>query len=128
MFAYAAIPATCWLAVFIATPRKPRLGNEIEELVYARLLGRQHLLRLFALIVTGAMFLALVVTLPSRVDPTLRSHRVCADSPSGKSTCYSPQSDGTWTQEELENDGAWRVVAIVSRPSLAEKDRTASGP
>jgi hypothetical protein len=128
MFAYAAIPLTCWLAAFLAVPRKPLPGNEIEELVYSRLLGRQHLLRLLALIVTMFMLLGLVISLPSRMDPTLRTHRVCTDSPVGFPTCYNLQSSDTWAQEELDSDGTWHVVAIVSRPPLTEKDRALQGP
>lgn len=127
MAMFAAIPLTCWLCVLIAMPRKPLPGNEIEELVYSRLLGRHHHLRLLALIVTLFMLLGLVISLPSRVDPTLRTRRVCTDPPSGSPTCYRPQSDGTWAQEELERDGTWHVVAIVSRPSLSEKDRALQG-
>src|SRR5436305_781925 len=51
MLALATIPVTCWLCTLIATPRRPRLGDEVAELVYSRLLGRQQLLRLFAIVV-----------------------------------------------------------------------------
>ena len=32
-----------WLAAFVAMPRQPLPHNEVQELVYARLLGRQAL-------------------------------------------------------------------------------------
>jgi len=41
MLTLIAIPLTCWLCAFVAIPRKPLPGNEVQELVYARLLGRQ---------------------------------------------------------------------------------------
>ncbi len=40
MFAYAIIPLTCWACALLAAPRRPAFGNEVEELVYSRLLGR----------------------------------------------------------------------------------------
>jgi|SRR5690349_8012222 hypothetical protein len=117
MFAYAAIPLTCWLAVFIATPRRPLPGNEIEELVYARLLGRQQRLRLLALVATALLFLVFVLTLPQRVDPDLRdvraAGRICNYPSVGFPTCYRLQPGGMWAQEELV-DGAWVVVGTVA--------------
>lgn len=41
MWTLIALPVTCWVCTLLATPRRPHLGNEVEELVYARLLGRQ---------------------------------------------------------------------------------------
>lgn len=41
MFMFAAIPLMCWLCVLVAMPHKPLPNNEVQELVYARLLGRQ---------------------------------------------------------------------------------------
>lgn len=45
---------TLWAAALAAAPRRPRVGNEVQELVYRRLLGRQHLLVLCASAVTAA--------------------------------------------------------------------------
>ena len=71
MFAYTAIPLTCWLCALLALPRRPRPGNEIAELVYARLLGRQQRLLLLAVVVTAMTFLAIVVHLPSSINHDL---------------------------------------------------------
>jgi hypothetical protein len=103
MLAYAAIPLTCWLATLIATPRRPRLGNEIEELVYARLMGRQERLRLLAIVVTGVAFLVLVLALPSHGGRDARfsqqgSH-YCTPDEVNIPRCYTRQPDGMWMQE-----------------------------
>ncbi len=118
MFAYAAIPLTCWLCALIVRPQKPLVGNEVQEMVYARLLGRHQRLLILALIVTMIVFLTWVVTLPQRVDPDMNTvrhgHRTC-DYPSvGFPTCYVLQRDGMWSRQELESDGTWIVVATVS--------------
>lgn len=117
MFAYAAIPVTCWLAAFIATPRTPLPGNEVEELVYARLLGRQQRLRLLALVATMFLFLVFVLALPQRVDPDLRdvreAARICNYPSVGFPTCYRPQPGGVWAREEWV-DGNWVVAGTVT--------------
>src|SRR5690242_3048607 len=66
-----AMVATCWLCLAIVTPRKPRWGNEVEELVYTRLLGRQHLLFGVIAALTVALALVLVVTLPQRMTSVI---------------------------------------------------------
>src|ERR1700730_10940044 len=75
MWTLIAVPLTCWLCVLLAFPRKPRVGNEVEGLVYARLLGRQQRLLLLALLVTALTFLIGVATLPRRVDADLSTLR-----------------------------------------------------
>lgn len=60
MLAYIAIPLVFWLCALIAIPRRPRPGNEVEEIVYARLLGQHQNLTLLAFLVTAALFFALV--------------------------------------------------------------------
>ncbi|MHB8644964.1 MAG: hypothetical protein ACYDAR_04145 [Thermomicrobiales bacterium] len=130
MFAYVAIPFTCWVCALIATPRKARLGNEVEELVYTRLLGRQHRLVLVALIATAVMFFILMVTavqpaaLPAnlidRNPASLSSDREgaapnCMATPiSGVPTCYALQADGTWLVVQRQADGKSHVVATVA--------------
>jgi len=120
MFAYAAIPLTCWLAAVIATPRRPRLGNDVEELVYARLLGRQQILRFVALIATMALFLFFVATLPARVDPGLRDVRgareACANQRIGSRTCSVLGPGGVWVQQAEQGDGRWTAVGTVAAP------------
>lgn len=102
MLAYAAIPLTCWLCALIAIPRRPRRGNEVEELVYARLLGRHELLRLLAIVATGAAFVALILTLPSHVTRdtgySLASHYYCTQAEADVLRCYTLQPDGRWIE------------------------------
>lgn len=61
---------TCWACTLLASPGKPRFGDEAAELVYRRLLGRQQRLTLLALVATAALFLTVVLSLPHRVDAT----------------------------------------------------------
>jgi hypothetical protein len=42
MFAYTAIPLTCWLCALLAHPHRSLPGNGVAEIVYRRLLGRQQ--------------------------------------------------------------------------------------
>ena len=104
MLAYAAIPLTCWLAALLATPRRPRLGNEVEELVYARLLGRQECLRLLAIVATAVAFFVFVLALPVH-----RAHdagfgqagrHYCTTAVADVPRCFTLQPDGRWMQEQ----------------------------
>jgi len=103
MLAYAAIPLTCWLAALIAAPRRPRLGNEIEELVYSRLLGRQELLRLLAIIVTAVAFFALILTLPAHgareAGFSQAGRHYCTPPEADVPRCYTLEPDGNWVPE-----------------------------
>jgi hypothetical protein len=103
MLAYVAIPATCWLAALIAAPRTPRIGTEVEELVYARLLGRQEQLRLLAIVATGVAFLWLVLALPTHgahdAGYSQASRHYCTPAEADVARCYTLQPDGTWAQE-----------------------------
>lgn len=121
MFPYAAIPLTCWLCTLLATPRKPLYGNEVAELVYTRLLGRQQVLRLLAIVATAAVVLMMILTLPSRADSLSGTHQsvhVSCMRPAGASfpTCYRRQADGMWAQETLQDDGTWTLIATVPAP------------
>lgn len=102
MLAYVAIPLTCWLAALIATPRRPRPGNEIEELVYARLLGRQEHLRLLAIVATAVAFFALVLALPihgaREAGYSLAGRHYCTPAEADIQMCYTLQPDGSWVQ------------------------------
>ncbi len=71
MHALIFVTLTCWLCALIATPRKPRVGDEAAELIYSLLLSRQQRLALLAFLSTAALFLSLVLSLPQRVDATL---------------------------------------------------------
>src|SRR3954469_11220852 len=69
MITLAAVSLTCWLCALLAMPRRPLPNNEVQELVYARLLGRQQILMLLALIVTAVALLALLTAVrPGRID------------------------------------------------------------
>jgi hypothetical protein len=70
-----AIPLTLWFAALVATPRRPPPGNEVAELVYTRLLGRQQRLLLLAILVSGVALLLAVALVPQRIDPDLRALR-----------------------------------------------------
>jgi hypothetical protein len=121
MVAWVAVLLTCWLCALVAIPRKPRIGNEVEELVYARLLGREQRLVLLACVVTVATLLVLVLSLPRSIDPTLDAERhppqVCPHDPYGRAAiCYRRQPDGTWVEKAVQADGTWRWVGVVAAP------------
>jgi hypothetical protein len=121
MSAWIATILICWCCVLIATPRKPRVGNEVEELVYTRLLGRQQHLVLLACVVTVVTLLVLVLALPRSSDPTLDAARhppqVCQHDPWSTATiCYTHQEDGTWVEKAVQADGTWRQVGVVAEP------------
>jgi len=126
MLMFAAIPLTCWLCVLVAMPRKPLPDNEVQELVYSRLLGRQQRLVLLAFFVTAVAFLVMVVGLSQRADVSRESvqagQQICSGSPALSPTCYTRQSDGQWQEEQLQADGSWRVIGVVAHPSITEKD------
>jgi hypothetical protein len=63
----ATVAITCWLCTFISIPRKPRFGNEVAELVYAHLLGRQLRLALLAGVLSAVLLLAVILSLPQHV-------------------------------------------------------------
>lgn len=102
MITLAAIPLACWLAVLIATPRRPRVGNEIEELVYVRLLGRQEQLRLLAIVATAAALFMFVLALPAHgvrdAGYILSGRYYCTPAEADTQMCYSLQPDGSWLQ------------------------------
>jgi hypothetical protein len=135
MVTLVSIPLVLWLATIIACPRRPRLGNEVEELVYSRLLGRHHLLIGFAMIVTAATLLAAVLTLPRQIDPTLGKSReldqYCASVAAGAPFCYRMESDGRWAQAVRLSDGQWAMSGRVPMPptgSAPEPDRSVAQP
>jgi hypothetical protein len=88
-----AIALTCWICTFIALPRKPLPGNEVEELVYARLLGRQQRLALVAVFASGVAFLGAIIAVSQQpgADAALPTEQAC---------WIAPQSDqpvcGPW--------------------------------
>lgn len=101
MLAYAAIPLTCWLCALIAAPRRPRVGNEVAELVYIRLLGRQQWLVLLAAVATAVLFVALVITLPQRgsadaAQATQATQPAQLAMASNQRFCYATPQDPTF--------------------------------
>lgn len=122
-----------WLAAFVAMPRQPLPHNEVQELVYARLLGRQNRAILLAIIVTALGFFALVLSVPSNpaAHPNGASPRrqICFDRGISPPTCYTPQPGGAWVAEELQSDGTWRVVGMsYSAPHPPEEKDRALNP
>lgn len=116
----ALVTVTFWVCTLIATPRRPLAGNEVAELVYARLLGRQQHLVLLALIATAAAFLLAVLALPARVDADLALRRQanlpCREQlrqfgSANAPVCYERRADGTLVQRQLQEDGSWLVTA-----------------
>jgi hypothetical protein len=114
-----AIVVTSWCCALLARPRCPRLGNEVEELVYARLLGRQQTLILIATCVTAAAIIGMIFTLPHRVDPTLgearRLNQYCAAA-AARSSCYRMNNDGGWSEAVRVSNGQWTVIGTVTAP------------
>jgi hypothetical protein len=121
MVTLAAVALTCWMCSLIALPRKPLPNNEVQELVYARLLGRQHLLMLLALVATaGALLTLVVLARPSRVNSDFSAARrlnaPCIQSAYDPTACATPQP-GTRVVRELQDDGKWAVVATFPAPT-----------
>jgi hypothetical protein len=61
MSPFLAVPLTCWLCVLVAIPRAPRRDDEVQQLAYRRLVGRHHLLRICAIVMTAAVAFALTL-------------------------------------------------------------------
>jgi hypothetical protein len=70
MHAMIVVTLTCWVCTLVASPHKPRVGDEAVELAYSRLLGRQQHLALVAFVATAVLFLTVVLSLPQRVNAT----------------------------------------------------------
>lgn len=120
MVTLAAIALTCWLCSLIALPRKPVAGNEAQELVYVRLLGRQQTLMLLALVVTAGALLSLVVAIrPGRVDPGYealrRPNASCIQDAYTPGSCATPQA-GRRAIREIQDDGRAAIVATAFVP------------
>lgn len=119
-----------WVATFIAMPHKPLPNNEVEELVYTRLLGRQHRVLLLAVIGTVLGLLVLLLGMGSSVKapanhPSSRQ-QICFSGVAAPPTCYTPQPGGEWLEEQLQEDGTWRVVGVsfAAPQPPGEKDDT----
>jgi hypothetical protein len=126
LLASALVPLTCWLCLLVVTPRRSPLGNEVQEQLYTRLLGRQRTLALVAGLATLVAAIAAVATGPQRLDPDLRAVRqaraaciAARDAASDaaeygvviQARCYELQPGGTWAEQVEQPDGSWRFVA-----------------
>lgn len=121
MVTLTAVALTCWLCSLIALPRKPLPNNEVQELVYARLLGRQHLLMLLALVATaGALLTLIALARPSRIDSDFSAARrlnpPCVQSAYDPTACATPQP-GTRVIRDMQDNGKSAVVATVPVPA-----------
>jgi hypothetical protein len=143
MVALTAIPITCWLCAWLARPGKPLIGNDIQEFVYGRLLGRQQRLTFLALIVTGMMLVALVVMLPQHIDTDLQSvrgaHTECVaqlgrdETDSGRDVtapvhCYELHAGGVWVVAEYRRGSNGQAIATVTAPIALENTIHGSKP
>lgn len=120
MFTVVAIPLTCWICALLAIPRRARFGNEIEELVYSRLLGRQHRIALLALLATAVAFVAFVIAIPPAMQPgrdtVSGASRVCADADSisaFRPICYDRGPGGTWVPDPMAPVSAWDPRLVI---------------
>ena len=122
------IPLTCWTCAFVARPREPLPGQEIQELVYTRLLGRQQRLPVLAVIATATLLLTFLVGMPERVDRDLavirQAHAACRALVTGGGAgsnhiCYEPQPGGGWRMEVVHADGSRHVIATIAAPLFA---------
>jgi hypothetical protein len=145
MLALAMIPLTCWLCAWLARPSKPLRGNEVQELVYGRLLGRHQRLLLLALLLTGGLLLCLLIALPQRIDSTLQSvrgaHAECAhhlgndgthpgrdETTSATVRCDELEAGGEWVEKEYRRGIGWQTSAAVTAPIDPEKSIHGSKP
>lgn len=88
---FVVVPLTCWLCALIATPARPRTGDEVQELVYRHLVGRQQRLALLACACTVlALFLLFVaLTQQTRFGPPDSPPSVMVGLPvSSPQACY----------------------------------------
>ena len=114
------IPATCWLCALLAIPRRPLLGNEVQELIYTRLLGRQQRLVILAVVASAVAFLVLVLRLPQRVDADVREQRAtrwrCDVVAETAVFCAERSAGGMWLTKQRLADGTWDVLMVRPEP------------
>lgn len=119
MVTLTAVALTCWLCSLIALPRKPLPNNEVQELVYTRLLGRQHLLMLLALAATAGALLALVaIARPSHIDPDFNTQRRATISciPTAYDTACTRVPTDIRVVREIQDDGKPAIVTTIAVP------------
>ncbi len=123
---------TLWIATFVAAPHKPLPNNEVQELVYSHLLGRQQRVILLALIVTAVSFFVLIAGMPHRADTSAtiapRTRHLCTDLPMGQLVCYTLQPTGIWVAERLQPDGIWHIIGDSTSPPVLNEPGHALDP
>jgi hypothetical protein len=109
-----AIALTCWLCALAAAPQKPLPGNEAQELVYARLIGRREWVMLLAVVMTVVAFVSIIMTLPQRAGPETsrlpRSGMACAHFLEELKPCVTVQP-GMRAVRERRGDGSAVIVS-----------------
>jgi len=131
MSTFIAVALTGWLCVLVVIPRKPLPNNEVQELVYSRLLGRHQRLTMLAAGMTIVMAITFVImhtpaSLPQTNDVLLspsatNAHQLAIvptctglDDSGTVPTCYTPQPGGTWLAEQKDWEGTWQRVGTVT--------------
>ena len=111
---FIAVALTCWLCALVASPHKPLPGNEVQELVYARLLGRRERVMLLAIAMTIIAFASIVMTLPQRAGAEAgrlsRSGMSCAQLLEELDPCVTVRP-GTRAVWERGDDGQPVIVS-----------------
>ena len=110
MLTLALVPLTCWLCTLLAIPRRPLPGNEVQELVYRRLLGRQQRLALLALVASAVAFSAFIIRMPGIASAEIAtaqepSQVVCDNSATGQGVCWVAGRNGMWAVMRQPADG-----------------------
>jgi hypothetical protein len=109
-----AVALTCWLCALAASPQKPLPDNEIQELVYARLLGRRERVMLLAVAMTIVAFASIVATLPQRAGAETgrltRSSTSCIQLLDETDPCITVQP-GTRAVRERDDEGRAVIVS-----------------
>jgi hypothetical protein len=109
-----AVAFTCWLCALVASPQRPLPGNEVQELVYIRLLGRRERVMLLAMAMTVIAFASIIVTLPQRAgaetDDLVISRSSCMPLLGGLDPCVTAQP-GTRAVREIQDDGRSVIVS-----------------
>lgn len=127
MLAIALAATTCWVCALVARPRRPLPGNEVQERVYSRLLSRHQRVALLAIALTAAVLLVHIGNMPSRpltpANDALSPQSVCYDSGMIGSICYTQQPEGMWIEEQLLDNGTWRVIGISQTAPPPPLDR-----
>jgi hypothetical protein len=121
MWTLVAIPLTCWLCAIVALPRKPHRGNEVEDLVYTRLFGRQQHLILLALLASAVAIAVFVIRLPGRSpaeDSAMQPppQIICNTPLTGLGVCWVERPGEMWAVERLQPDGTVVIEDYVSGP------------